>query len=419
MLICVLFIRAFYRKMRAAIVCLLFSVLLCEIGAQDKFHLEMNDSIVEFHCEIKLSGDESSESELQNNNSSSPKRTMICQSASNGSPISQIEITNRQYALNGNMNTTTTTIVFVASNNQLQQIPKSLFKSMPKLNRVYFSFNQLQSLMSQDFNGAVQLTTIICNNNEIKTIEPGTFAQQKSLEYINLSCNRIQALDKGLFVENAKLNVLLLRDNPLKEFHSNIFSPLASSISLFLPSDSVETIDLQYENSNCPLNITFFDGPFEKVGKFSCSGLEFERILQLMEKLGAQLQYLDLSNLTIGHISRTWLEKFSNLKVISLSNAGISTIEPGSFDNQVALTSLDLSCNHLQSIDNVFKTKFTDLKTVNFNDNNLTTIDETTWNYWPHLSRLGIKGDQFDDGFLAKYLNGRNGIKMIEDSACR
>ena len=129
------------------------------------------------------------------------------------------------------------------------------------------------------------------------------------------------------------------------------------------------------------------------------------------------LQYLDLSNNSISHLSSDTFENLIQLKILTLSQNNLSTIDPLAFSDLFRLQSLNLSFNllseieeatfrhtkkleHLYLSNNSFTTLrdhyFRDLKelyTLNLNHNQLSTIESNSLSEQVNLRLLYLQNN--------------------------
>lgn len=307
---------------------------------------------------------------------------------------------------------------FDASHNKLVKIPNSLFKSMRNIYRIAFSSNRLKKLESHDFDSVAKLTTILLENNSISAIENGTFSGQTQLQYLNLQQNQIKSIDKNIFVTNVNLKTLILNENPLKNLSLNVLPVQVKKILRYIPTDSIETFNLNCESSFCSFdtNEQFNDfaqnDRFDNVRHFYSSGIDFN-FWELIEKFSGVLEILHVSNSFIGTLNRSFFEKFPELTDISLKNTNIVTIDPNAFLNQMKLIRLDLSYNHLNDLNQLFQSqKFVNMTNLNIAGNRLKTIDTITPHHFPRLVCLGIQNNSFSDDYVKTYLGNWEGYGL-------
>ena len=134
-------------------------------------------------------------------------------------------------------------------NNQIKELNSFIFSGLINLEKIDFEVNQIKELHSSTFSGLVNLKLINFYSNIIKEIHPATFNGLKSLEEINFGWNQIKEIHMCTFNGLTSLKIVDLKYNQIKEIHPSTFNGLENIKYLGLD------IKLKEENSkdNCSL----------------------------------------------------------------------------------------------------------------------------------------------------------------------
>lgn len=336
--------------------------------------------------------------------------------------------------------------------NQLTQIPYSILDWMPKIDDVDFSFNKFIYLNFKSLMKASDISIINCSHNDILNINSAAISTLSKLKILDLSFNKIAWIDEDAFRGNKNLNVLNLENNPLKKFCTksisslhdleildlsntqigkdnyfsfennpkikelnlkgiplkqfsfNIFSRQTKLVDVHLPLNTIEELDISCVDSICHFK-EFYENDFLKnIRIFKASGNREKNISKLLEKIGQNVDTLDLSKNFIGTLENKMLERFPNLQYLNLSHSNISKIENDAFLRQSNLVTLDLSKNDLKNIDSVIFAFHWKLEHLNLIGNQLTEINKVVPNNLPKLKLLEILKNHFNPLYLESLL---------------
>jgi len=142
----------------------------------------------------------------------------------------------------------------------------------------------------------------------------------------------------------------------------------------------------------------------------SCSG-ETEIIPY---DLSQNLISLKLSNNKIEKVD-TILGHYSELKILILDGNGITTIEPGAFQNNEKLTHLDLSSNALTDLGARVFDGLTSLITLNLSENNIEHIGgEIFGNAMPKLNHLDLSNNRIKTFSSLIFKSGVNQLQTLK-----
>lgn len=209
--------------------------------------------------------------------------------------------------------------------------------------------------------------------------------------------------------------MLNLKYNELKRFDFNVFAPAMQSVEVHLQSDVIEELDISCSQSMCHFKDFNTNDFFENLKSLHAFRSKHENITKLLEKIGENLETLDLSWNFIGKIDNHTLKRFRNLRHLKMSHSNITNISSGAFINQTrSLISLDLSYNNLTDVDSTaLSHAFPYLQTLNLEGNQLTKVNRITPDNFKNLSSLAISQNHFSCVYLKEFFgNWPNNLKV-------
>ncbi|KAL1779434.1 platelet glycoprotein Ib alpha chain [Sigmodon hispidus] len=112
------------------------------------------------------------------------------------------------------------------SYNNLQSLPSSLGQALPALIVLDVTFNQLGSLSPGVLEGMSELQELYLQNNNLKTLPPELFVPTTKLKQLNLANNNLSELPPGLLHELEDLEILYLQGNQLQTIPKGFFGNL-------------------------------------------------------------------------------------------------------------------------------------------------------------------------------------------------
>lgn len=304
--------------------------------------------------------------------------------------------------------------MIIASRNDLKDLPKTTFNRMPNLMTVDFSHNKIKMINSNIFEGAIKLTMINLSNNILIILANEAFSSLENLEFLDLSANQIRTIDNNLFVHNRKLRSLNLTGNPVMRFNFNAFSPLDNALQVQVPWKQIESLHINCRNIYNHFKNLDKKNTFENLRIFNISGCRDSKFIGFLDKLGANVEILDLSYNFISKLTVDIFERFTKLQSIYLSHTNLTSIGFDTFSYQTRLISLDLGYNNLLDL-TIFSRKFFHLEVLNLEGNQLkSSIDNITLINFPNLNWLAISKNQFSCDYLAQFLNRWANVEKLQ-----
>lgn len=267
---------------------------------------------------------------------------------------------------------------FIASYNQLTEVPAGIFEGCPDLNILDLTHNQISEFHSQ---GLENLLRLDLSDNQLEEIEVDSFGNLRSLEVLNLNLNFIRVILPG-FLSNLgyTLKELHLASNQISEVLPEEFNSLANCEILSLFNNSISSIsDISFlgmynlQQLDLGANqIRNIDGTFTFITSLTEIDLDSNRIQRLNAGVFGEnfgLETILLSNNNIQVIEEGVFEDFGNLTLLNLEqNSCIDTLfEMEAGEISLVLPELD-SClpgNQVVELNCVFQ--------------NITNVGYTCW----------------------------------------
>lgn len=261
---------------------------------------------------------------------------------------------------------------FDASLNKLQQVPDSLFESMPNLQIINFSGNEIQMITSDDFVGSTQLKQVYFGKNKISILSNGVFSHLEHLVILDLHENQITTIAEELFVMNTKLQHLRLNDNPLSTVN---FNRLPTWTKVDLTRKKVEELDVCNRNSTHVLDGFNNVGTdkFKNLQRLNASRNLLREIDSSFREEMPKIESIDFSYNKIILIDQDAFED-TPIRFLNLSHNKIRTLARKTFSSLQSLVTLDVSWNEIASLDLRIFSTLQKLSHVEFYHNQLTDL---------------------------------------------
>lgn len=327
--------------------------------------------------------------------------------------------------------------IFIASNNELAEIPSDLFRYTPKITAIDFSFNQIRSIDPATFDNIRRLKKIRFDHNLISELHGGLFAALVDLEILDFGNNRIQTIESNLLTNNGKLKSLNFGDNHIKRLDCEFLAKFVNSYSVNISLNTLNELQTNCDNDRIDMEFNVKISSSESTMATICNGqfewmfneVDFHKLFHLnfannrhlnisalLVAANTHLFTLDLSNTFIGELNGRALQRFAYLKELYLSRTNLPNILFGTFHHQINLKILDISYNDFGQFDfYLFLRNFQSLEILSLEGNDLTEIDSLSRAYFPKLSTLIISYNRLSCEYLAKFLRQWNGLRLINN----
>lgn len=324
---------------------------------------------------------------------------------------------------------------FIASYNDLTEIPFDLFRYTPKITALDFSFNQIQAIDPGTFDNVRKLKRVRFSFNLISGLHSRLFVYLPDLELVDFRNNRIKTIDDNLLASNRKLRSLNINGNQVKRLDCEFLLKFANSYTVNITVNTLEELKTNCANDRADMEFritiasndstnaqisngwsewTFNKMDFSRLFHLNFTNNQYRNISALLEEANTHLLTLDLSNTFIAELNGKTLKRFAYLRELYLSRTNLSNILFGTFSHQTNLKVLDISNNELGQFDfYLFLRNFQNLEVLNLEGNDLTEIDSLSRTYFPKLNTLIISNNRLSCEYLTKFLRRWNGLKLI------
>ncbi|KAI0241232.1 hypothetical protein LSAT2_032451 [Lamellibrachia satsuma] len=223
------------------------------------------------------------------------------------------------------------------------------------LEMLNLTYNQLEIITDETFNGLNKITKLHLSNNWLTTVTDGGFDGLNKLMYLYMDNNRLETMSAAWFRQLTQLDHLNLQRNQLRTIPYDVFDGLSQLTRLDLSSNRMKTV-----------NAAWFS--------------------QL-----TQLEYLRLSDNQLETIPRDAFDGFNKLTSLSLSSNRLVTLNAAWFSKLQNLKSLYLAYNRLEMIpDNAFY-GLKELKYLYLDNNRLTTVSSALFRSISYLKDMSIQ----------------------------
>jgi insulin-like growth factor-binding protein complex acid labile subunit len=125
------------------------------------------------------------------------------------------------------------------SRNQLESLDAHVFDNLPALTRIEAGNNLIAVVETLRL---PKLISLDLKNNQISHLQPGTLHSLPNLQKLDLSGNNLKKLPNYMFLENTKLDTLDLRSNYLASLDQETFSGATMLKALYLQNNLLNTI---------------------------------------------------------------------------------------------------------------------------------------------------------------------------------
>ncbi|KAM3833103.1 leucine-rich repeat-containing G-protein coupled receptor 5 isoform 2-T2 [Vipera latastei] len=335
--------------------------------------------------------------------------------------------------------------VLMLQNNLLRQVPSEALQNLHSLQSLRLDANHISFISPNCFNGLVSLRYLWLDDNSLTEIPVQAFRSLPALQAMTLALNKIYYIPDYAFGNLSNLVVLHLHNNRINFLGKKCFDGLHSLETLDLNYNHLNEFptsinvlrnlkELGFHNNNIRsipeqafmgnpslTAIHFYDNPIQIVGKSAFHHLPELRTLTLsgvsemtefpdltgttsLESLiltGAQITTLPesicehLPNLQILDLSYNHLEELpcftacEKLQKIALHHNEIYEIHVGTFQQLVALRSLDLAWNKISIIHANAFSSLLSLITMDLSSNLLSSFPITGLRGLTHLKLTG------------------------------
>ncbi|XP_055307021.1 leucine-rich repeat-containing protein 7-like, partial [Sitodiplosis mosellana] len=219
-----------------------------------------------------------------------------------------------------------------------------------------------------------------------------------NLWVLDFSQNIIGTLNRSTFERFGHLYRLNLSDTHLEHFDVNPLKVFSLDIS---------------RNKLKRLNVNLLSHTLRKLKYFYAADNDFENTTEIIQNMGSNLGYLDLSGNYVGKLNETTFEQAQNISRLWLrrTNLSISDVKP--FET-MRLAYLDISKNNLKKLNFSTSIVFRTLEGINLSENHLTQLDGLKHSY-PKLTKLDITNNDLKCTYLFMFRIAWDRLEIIGD----
>ena len=234
------------------------------------------------------------------------------------------------------------------------------FLDFSSLKILDFTFNSLNVLNEDVFDGLSQLTELYLGFNKLRLNE-GMFSKLNQLSVLDLSANQLSNLSKGIFNGLSQLEIFYFDSNEINILNEGVFSGLN------------QLYDLELYNNKLSI-----------IGEGAFSGL-------------SQLEILQLGSNNINFLNRDVFFGLDQLNLLFLYSNNLNVLNDDVFSSLSQLGQLDLSGNNISIFSKGVLSGLSQLITLSLNDNKISIFSEGVFNRLSQLMILDLGNNQLND----------------------
>lgn len=246
------------------------------------------------------------------------------------------------------------------TNSNIPTIGQYSFWGLHNLRIIDLSYNNLTSVVTDNFRGLINLTDLHLDHNSIDVMPSETFKHLPELRKLTLSYNQITTLAPRLFRMLLRLTYLDMSENPIEDLNPEVFKDIQHLRTFKCRRCRIRRINTHIYHLVSKLEeLDLGDNLFKY--------LTSDEFISLKK-----LKKLKLDGNQIPVIVDNLFGKQHELHTLSVAYNRLALLAPASLTNLTSLVHLDISYNkidrfHLQT----FAPVVDSLKTINFSGNNL------------------------------------------------
>ncbi|XP_049608707.1 leucine-rich repeat-containing G-protein coupled receptor 6 [Syngnathus scovelli] len=264
--------------------------------------------------------------------------------------------------------------------NLLSEVPAGAFRGVRSLRHLWLDDNSLSEIPVTALDALPSLQAMTLALNQITHIPDDAFANLSALVVLHLHNNRIQMMGMRCFQGLHSLETLDLNYNELQEFPVAIRT-LSKLQELGFHNNNIKAIPERAFVGNPHLQtIHFYENPIQFVGK---SAFQFLPKLHTLSLNGATLiqNFPDLKGTT-------------SLEVLTLTQAGLSTLPLDLCEQLPRLRVLELSSNQIERLPSFYHCSA--LQEIGLQHNQITRLESSTFQQLASLKTLDLSWNKID-----------------------
>ncbi|XP_077567496.1 leucine-rich repeat-containing G-protein coupled receptor 6 isoform X1 [Stigmatopora nigra] len=294
--------------------------------------------------------------------------------------------------------------VLMLQNNHLEKLPDDAPWNLPNLLSLRLDANLLSEVPAGAFRGVRALRHLWLDDNSLTEIPVTALVDLPSLQAMTLALNQITHIPDYAFANLSALVVLHLHNNRIRIMGMRCFEGLHSLETLDLNYNDLQEFplavrtlsklqELGFHNNNIKAiperafvgnpqlqTIHFYENPIQFVGK---SAFQFLPKLHTLSLNGANLiqNFPDLKGTT-------------SLEVLTLTQAGLSTLPLDLCELLPSLRVLELSHNKIHHLSSFFKCS--ELQEIGLQHNQITRLESSTFQQLSSLKILDLSWNKIE-----------------------
>ncbi|KAK0138424.1 Toll-like receptor 13 [Merluccius polli] len=332
------------------------------------------------------------------------------------------------------------------ADNKLSNVPDVL-NSLSSLEILNLYSNKITELGCLDFFTLTRLTTLNLENNYIDKVDGCVFQNQKDLKVLKLNNNLLLELGNAFKIGLKKLEFLDLSTNRIRHFgtgdfksleslshleldgigdvHNKVFEGLynLTSLSLSLPVQMGNilsglqwlrnlTVYLDVPEGHKGVDSNYYQNLMNlsslRYLNIICRGIHCSMPFHVpihFLKIMNNLEHFTVNNVHLTEVDTDTFISTPQLKSLTITESGLSDLNPELFQPISKLEVLDLSMNNLNNLDFLAQVNLTSLRCLILNENKLTVINDNIFHFLPALTYLDLSDnplicDCSNSGFL-------------------
>lgn len=292
------------------------------------------------------------------------------------------------------------------SNNQVTEVPRFSFTSLPSLKHLNISRNpQLSFIPPIVFHPLLNLEVLDLSHTSVKVISPELLMRSASLWWLSLSNNLIQDITEATFQNLINLTYLDLSNNHITNIRPGSFSNLMHLHKLDLSGNK----------------LTSFKGEFfitrrrngTQLEELNLSNNELTYLFPSSFRIHPRLQKLIASNNQFSFFPAELIVTLNYLQEVDLSNNTLKSLEEFDFGRLPRLRELKLNNNLLESISETAFHNSTQLQVIDLAGNKLERLGERTFQGLGRLKLLNLANNLLSE--LPDSIFERSRLRMLEN----
>ncbi|CAH1382715.1 unnamed protein product [Tenebrio molitor] len=238
--------------------------------------------------------------------------------------------------------------------NNFGVLSRDFLRGVPQdVDKINFAHCNIDELKEHTFYNLSRIKHLHLDNNDLKTFPSDLFAEGNDLNTLSVMHNHISRIPAGAFKELVKLKELDLRGNKIAEIKREVLEPLKNLTALHLQNNQIRYI----------VDTTF---PPSRLRVLSLMENKIESLDQGAFAMMPSLRHLYLSNNRLVHLKNGTFFNLTRLLMLTLDDNFIKTIEYGVFTDIPNLITLKLERNQFRTLDKRVLRPLRNLKNIHF-----------------------------------------------------